>query len=49
MELEITRFHERDIDVVFEIQRAAYKPLHEKYHDTGLCEGTVKQGEVSEI
>ena len=35
MELEITRFSEKDIDVVFEIQQAAYKPLYEKYHDAG--------------
>ena len=35
MELEITRFSERDIGVVFEIQQAAYKPLYEKYHDAG--------------
>ncbi len=49
MEFVITRFSDRDIDVVFEIQQAAYKPLYEKYHATGLSKGTDKQGEVSEI
>ena len=33
MGLEISRFRECDIDTVFEIQKAAYKPLYEKYHD----------------
>ncbi|MBR2531894.1 MAG: GNAT family N-acetyltransferase [Lachnospiraceae bacterium] len=33
MEITVSRFRERDIDTVFEIQRAAYKPLYEKYHD----------------
>ena len=31
--MEIVEFKESDIDIVFEIQRAAYKPLYEKYHD----------------
>ena len=31
--MEIVEFKENDIDIVFEIQRAAYKPLYEKYHD----------------
>ena len=31
--MEIVPFQERDIDAVFEIQQAAYKPLYEKYHD----------------
>ena len=29
----IVEFKESDIDVVFEIQQAAYKPLYDKYHD----------------
>lgn len=33
MDITVSRFRERDIDTVFEIQRAAYKPLYEKYHD----------------
>jgi ribosomal protein S18 acetylase RimI-like enzyme len=32
-EMEIIEFRESDIDAVFEIQQAAYKPLYEKYHD----------------
>lgn len=31
--MEIVEFKESDIDTVFEIQQAAYKPLYEKYHD----------------
>ena len=31
--MEILEFKESDIDIVFEIQRASYKPLYEKYHD----------------
>lgn len=31
--MEIVEFREKDIDTVFEIQQAAYKPLYEKYHD----------------
>ena len=31
--MEIVEFKEKDIDTVFEIQQAAYKPLYEKYHD----------------
>lgn len=31
--IEIVEFKETDIDTVFEIQQAAYKPLYEKYHD----------------
>ena len=31
--MEIIEFKESDIDAVFEIQQAAYKPLYEKYHD----------------
>lgn len=31
--MEIRSFRERDIDSVHEIQRAAYRPLYEKYHD----------------
>ena len=34
--MEIVEFKEKDIDTVFEIQRAAYKPLYEKYHDDDL-------------
>lgn len=34
--MEIVEFKEKDIDTVFEIQRAAYKPLYEKYHDDNL-------------
>ncbi len=33
MEMEIVAFKESDIDTVFGIQQAAYKPLYEKYHD----------------
>ena len=33
MEIEVICFRECDIDTVFEIQRTAYKPLYEKYHD----------------
>lgn len=35
MEIEVSLFKESDLDTVFEIQRAAYKPLYEKYHDDG--------------
>lgn len=31
--MEIKEFNPGDIDTVFEIQQAAYKPLYEKYHD----------------
>ena len=31
--MQIVEFKESDIDIVFEIQQAAYKPLYEKYHD----------------
>ncbi len=31
--MEIVAFKESDIDTVFGIQQAAYKPLYEKYHD----------------
>ena len=31
--MEVVEFKESDIDIVFEIQKAAYKPLYEKYHD----------------
>lgn len=31
--MEIRRFNEQDIDAVFAIQRAAYRPLYEKYRD----------------
>ena len=31
--MDIVEFKESDIDAVFEIQQAAYKPLYEKYHD----------------
>lgn len=34
--MEVRAFHESDIDIVYEIQRAAYKPLYEKYHDDDL-------------
>ena len=33
MKIAVSRFKECDIDTVFEIQRTAYKPLYEKYHD----------------
>ena len=33
MKLEIVRFSERDLDTVFAIQQAAFKPLYDKYHD----------------
>lgn len=31
--MEILEFKENDIDTVFKIQQAAYKPLYEKYYD----------------
>lgn len=31
--MEVVKFRESDIDTVYDIQRAAYKPLYEKYHD----------------
>jgi len=31
--MEIREFRKTDIDIVFEIQRAAFKPLYEKYRD----------------
>ena len=31
--IEVVCFKKSDIDTVFEIQRAAYKSLYEKYHD----------------
>ncbi len=31
--MEIVEFTESNIDTVFEIQQAAYKPLYDKYHD----------------
>ena len=31
--MKIIEFKANDIDTVFEIQQAAYKPLYEKYHD----------------
>ena len=31
--IEIMEFKESDIDKIYEIQKAAYKPLYEKYHD----------------
>ena len=31
--MEILEFMESNIDTVFEIQQAAYKPLYDKYHD----------------
>ncbi len=31
--MEVKEFMDSDIDIVFEIQQAAYKPLYEKYHD----------------
>lgn len=34
--MQIVEFKERDIDIVFEIQQAAYKPLYEKYHDDAI-------------
>ncbi len=36
MEIEIVSVKESDVDTVFGIQRAAYKPLYEKYHDGDL-------------
>ena len=33
MELKISLVRECDADTVFEIQRAAFRPLYEKYHD----------------
>lgn len=34
--MEIVEFKESDIDTVFKIQQAAYKPLYKKYHDDNL-------------
>ena len=31
--MKILEFNESNIDIVYEIQQAAYKPLYEKYHD----------------
>ena len=31
--MEILEFQEKDIDIVYAIQRAAYKPLYDKYQD----------------
>lgn len=31
--MKVIEFKENDIDIVFEIQQAAYKPLYDKYHD----------------
>ena len=33
MKLQIGRFRESDLDTVFALQRAAYRPLYEKYRD----------------
>ncbi|MBR1384640.1 MAG: GNAT family N-acetyltransferase [Ruminococcus sp.] len=33
MEISISRFRDHDLDTVYEIQRAAYKPLYDKYRD----------------
>ena len=33
MEIVVSRFIGSDLDTVFEIQQAAFKPLYEKYHD----------------
>ena len=34
MGIELKPFSGKDVDTVFEIQRASYKPLYERYHDT---------------
>ncbi len=34
--MEVVTFKESDIDAVFGIQQAAYKPLYDKYHDDNL-------------
>ncbi len=34
--MKVEEFKESDIDIVFDIQQAAYKPLYEKYHDDRL-------------
>ena len=34
--IAIARFERGDIDDVYAIQRAAFRPLYEKYHDDGL-------------
>lgn len=31
--MEIIEFHENDLDMVYAIQQAAYKPLYDKYQD----------------
>ncbi len=33
MGIEIKRFEKQDLDTLFAIQKEAYKPLYEKYHD----------------
>lgn len=35
MEIVVSRFSENDLNTVFEIQQAAFRPLYEKYHDDG--------------
>lgn len=34
--IDIIEFKETDIDTVYMIQREAYRPLYEKYHDDGM-------------
>lgn len=34
--LSIVEFKENDIDIVYEVQRKAYKPLYDKYHDDDM-------------
>ena len=31
--MKIVEFQEKDLDTVYAIQRAAYKPLYERYQD----------------
>lgn len=31
--IAVVEFKEKDIDIVYNIQQAAYKPLYDKYHD----------------
>ena len=35
MEILVTPFQADDLETVFEIQQASFKPLYEKYHDDG--------------
>lgn len=46
--LKIVQFKPSDIDVVFEIQQKAYKPLYDKYHDDKTSPYTESKEKVLE-